>query len=84
MVGIIEVKDSISGKIKKYKKIRRPIPYIIREMIHFYGNEPFHNILIKDLSTKFNSNRHFIRIAIKNTSDNDKVLNALSCELEKC
>ena len=43
-----------------------------------------HNILIKDLSAKFNSNRHFIRIAIKNTRDNDKVLNALICELEKC
>lgn len=52
VIGIVEVKDSISGEIKKYKKIRRPITYIIREMIHFYGNEPFHNILIKDVDDK--------------------------------
>lgn len=26
-----------------------PIKYIIREMIHHYGNEPFHNIVIKDV-----------------------------------
>lgn len=26
-----------------------PIKHIIREMVHYYGNEPFHNIIIKDV-----------------------------------
>ena len=26
-----------------------PIKHIIREMVHHYGNEPFHNIIIKDV-----------------------------------
>ena len=43
---VVEVKDSLSNSVKSFKKIRLSIGYIIREMIHHYGNEPFHNILI--------------------------------------
>ena len=32
-----------------YQDIKKPISYIIREMIHHYGNEPFHNIIIRDI-----------------------------------
>ena len=35
-----------------------------------------HNILIKDLSTKLNSDR-YVRIAVKDTADNDKFIEAL-------
>lgn len=44
----IDKKDS-DGIIRRYKRVRRSIAYIIREMVHFYGNEPFHNIIIKDV-----------------------------------
>ena len=30
---------------------KRPIYYIIREMIHYYAHESFHNIIIKDIDT---------------------------------
>ena len=78
------------NKIKNIKVFNSQANYFMCELFGISSKEltgiliEKHNILIKDLSTKFNSNRHFIRIAIKNTSDNDKVLNALSCELEKC
>lgn len=39
---VIEEDGSIT---KDYKTIK----YIIREMVHHYGNEPFHNIIIKDV-----------------------------------
>lgn len=45
-----------------------------------------YDILIKDLSAKFESkldNRQFIRIAIKNERDNDRLISALKSELEK-
>lgn len=48
----VEVKDNLSGSVKTFKKVRRSIGYIIREMIHHYGNEPFHNILIKDVDNQ--------------------------------
>ena len=35
-----------------FTDVKIPIFQIIREMIHFYGNEPFHNILIKDLTDR--------------------------------
>ena len=34
------------GSIQKHYN---SIKYIIREMIHYYGNEPFHNIVLKDV-----------------------------------
>lgn len=34
-----------------WKKIKMPIKDIIREMIHSYAGEPFHNIIINDLDT---------------------------------
>ena len=33
------------------KKQKIPIPNLIREMVHSYGKEPFHNIVINDLDT---------------------------------
>lgn len=42
-------KKSSDGTIRSYQRVRKSISHIIREMIHFYGNEPFHNILIKDV-----------------------------------
>ena len=81
---------SALNKIKNIKVFSSQANYFMCELFGISSKEltdiliEKHNILIKDLSAKFNGNRHFIRIAIKNTSDNDKVLNALSCELEKC
>ena len=49
---VVEVKDSLSNSVKSFKKIRLSIGHIIREMIHHYGNEPFHNILIKDVDNQ--------------------------------
>ena len=46
----VEVVDD-EGKIYgENKEEEQTIEEIIREMIHKYGNEPFHNIIIKDLS----------------------------------
>lgn len=46
----VEVVDD-EGKIYgTNKEEEQTIEEIIREMIHKYGNEPFHNIIIKDLS----------------------------------
>ena len=39
-----------------------------------------HNILIKDLSQKMNG-KQYIRIAVRDTKDNDRLLNALIKEL---
>lgn len=35
-----------------WKKIKLPVKDIIREMVHTYAREPFHNILINDLEDK--------------------------------
>lgn len=81
---------SALNKIKNIKVFSSQANYFMCELFGISSKEltdiliEKHNILIKDLSPKFNNNRHFIRIAIKNTRDNDKVLNALICELEKC
>lgn len=40
-----------------------------------------HNLLIKELTTKTNG-RNYLRIAVRNTEDNDVLINALRCELE--
>ena len=46
----IEVVDA-EGKIYgTNKEVELTIEEIIREMIHKYGNEPFHNIILKDLN----------------------------------
>ena len=45
--GTIE-EESVDG-IWTIRKI--PIPEIIRNMVHVYGKEPFHNIVINDLDT---------------------------------
>ena len=34
-----------------WKDEKRPIYYIVREMIHHYAQESFHNIIIKDIDT---------------------------------
>lgn len=41
-----------------------------------------HNILIKELTTKTNG-RNYLRLAVRNTEDNDKLINALKQELEQ-
>jgi hypothetical protein len=32
-----------------YKKVKMPVKDVIREMVHSYAGEPFHNIIINDL-----------------------------------
>lgn len=39
-----------------------------------------HNILIKELTTKING-RNYLRLAVRDTADNDVLINALQCEL---
>lgn len=34
-----------------WKKVKLPVKNIIREMVHAYAGEPFHNIIINDLDT---------------------------------
>ncbi len=41
-----------------------------------------HNILIKELTTKTNG-RNYLRLAIRNSADNDVLLNALKCEIKR-
>lgn len=41
-----------------------------------------HNVLIKDLSSKIND-KQYMRIAIRNSSDNDYLINSIKCELKK-
>lgn len=45
----VERRENSDGS---FTDVKIPIFQIIREMIHFYGNEPFHNILIKDLTDR--------------------------------
>lgn len=40
-----------------------------------------HNLLIKELTTKTNG-KNYLRLAVRNTEDNDVLINALKCELE--
>lgn len=40
-----------------------------------------HNLLIKELTTKTNG-RNYLRLAVRNTEDNDVLIQALKCELE--
>lgn len=40
-----------------------------------------HNLLIKELTTKTNG-RNFLRLAVRNTEDNDKLIAAMKAELE--
>ena len=37
------------GKIKDRREIKIPIKEIIQELVHEYGNEPLHNIIINDV-----------------------------------
>jgi hypothetical protein len=34
-----------------WKKVKMPVKDIIREMVHAYAGEPFHNIVINDLES---------------------------------
>jgi len=40
-----------------------------------------HNLLIKELTTKTNG-RNYLRLAVRNTAENDLLINALKEELE--
>lgn len=42
--------EQIEQEDGSYKKVYRSIPYIIREMIHHYAQEPFQNIIIRDIN----------------------------------
>ena len=43
-----------------------------------------HNLFVKDLSAKIiGTDRQFLRIAVRNTEDNDKLVRALKHEIEK-
>ena len=42
-------KEEIEQEDGSYKKEYRSISYIIREMVHYYAQEPFENIIIKDI-----------------------------------
>lgn len=41
-----------------------------------------HNILIKELSTKTTNGRNYLRLAVRNTDDNDALITAMKVELE--
>ena len=56
--------EQIEQEDGSYRKVYRSIPYIIREMIHHYAQEPFNNIIIKDI------NELALEI-LKNNSDYD-------------
>lgn len=81
------------NSVKNIQVFSSQANYFMCEIFNFSSKEltdillEKHNILIKDLSAKFknsfNGKRQFVRIAIKNTSDNDKLINAIKCELEK-
>ena len=47
-------------------------------MIKLFKN---HYLLIKDLTSKFHDGKQYIRIAIRNDADNNKMLEALKKEL---
>ena len=47
-LGQEEVWDN---ELEKFVKYKRPIDYIIREMVHHYAQEDFNNIIIKDIRT---------------------------------
>ena len=42
-----------------------------------------HNLLIKELTTKTNG-RNYLRLAVRNTEDNNVLLSAMKVELEQC
>ena len=42
--------EEIQQEDGSYKRVYRSIPYIIREMVHHYAQEPFNNIIIKDIN----------------------------------
>ena len=56
-------KEEIEQEDGSYKKVYRSIPYIIREMIHYYAQEPFNNIIIKNIN-------ELALEVLKNNSDN--------------
>ena len=42
--------EDIQQEDGSYRRVQRSIPYIIREMVHHYAQEPFNNIIIKDIN----------------------------------
>ena len=44
-------KESVEQEDGTFVNEERSIPYIIREMIHYYAQEPFENIIIKDINS---------------------------------
>lgn len=42
--------EKVYAEDGSYEEIQRSIHYIVREMIHAFGNEPLYNIIIRDLA----------------------------------
>lgn len=77
------------GKIKGIRVIPSQANYVMVELTD--GTDPKellktllvkHNLLIKELTTKTNG-KNYLRLAIRNTEDNDKLLSALNQEMIK-
>ena len=79
------------SNIKAFRIIPTQANYIMAEIINGVTSKELnkelldkYNILIKDLTKKIkDNNRQYVRIAIRDTQDNNKLLNALKDILEK-
>ena len=94
LVKFKEVRKEFIRGLKSFKKNLRVIPtqanYVTVELIGGLNATEFtqelylkHNILIKDLSSKTQGKAQYVRIAVRNTEDNDKLIKALSALLRK-
>ncbi|MCH5157839.1 MAG: aminotransferase class I/II-fold pyridoxal phosphate-dependent enzyme [Clostridiales bacterium] len=94
LVKFKEVRKEFIRGLKSFKKYLRVIPtqanYVTVELIGGLNATVFtqelylkHNILIKDLSSKTQGKAQYVRIAVRNTEDNDKLIKALSTLLRK-
>ena len=94
LVKFKEVRKEFIRGLKSFKKHLRVIPtqanYVTVELIGGLNATEFtqelylkHNILIKDLSSKTQGKAQYVRIAVRNTEDNDKLIKALSALLRK-
>lgn len=81
--------QDLLGSISGIKVIPSQANYVMAEIINGMTSKELtkrlllsHNIFIKDLSGKIKcKNRQFVRIAVRNTQDNDRLLKALVSEL---
>ena len=94
LVKFKEVRKELILGLSKFKKHLRVIPtqanYVTVELICGLNATELtkelylkHNILIKDLSSKMQGKAQYVRIAVRNTEDNNKLIKALSAVLRK-